>query len=242
MKKVFAIIAIMVVLVGAVFAETATNPAPSTGAATLKVVTLVSTFEPYFKLVSYSTGTTVASDSGNLQSDTTAAPSVGIMAPATTTDGSPTDKYHVIDANTLIDSEAQHTTVSFAVIQTRASKSYKTYTLSATSTPLTMVKKYNNVGALVELGPDDPIPSTTNHRVFAAENATVDNFAAGSAISAANELTSSGAGTSTFSVTYGGALVAADVQIATFSCSWTNDSQGVPGQYEADVILTVTSN
>ena len=234
MKKVFAIIAILVVLVGAVFADA---PVPATGYATLKVVTLVTTFEPAFKLVSYKAGN-IASTSGELIASQTER---GVMATATNSDADATDAYHVIDVNTLIDDTETSTTVDFAVIQTIDSKSYKTYTLSATSTPLTMVKKYNNLGALVALG-NNETPTVENHRVFAAEDATVSDFAAGSAIGVAtNELTSGGSG-SAFTVTYGGALVAANAQIATFSCSWTNDPEAVPGQYEADIVLHVTSN
>jgi hypothetical protein len=235
MKKVFAIIAILVVLVGAVFAD-----APATGYATLKVVTLVETFEPAFKLV------TDTSDSGNLitASTTRAVFNQAANAAALASDTIDDDAYHVIAKNALVEA-AGTTTVNFEVIQSAPSKSYKTYTLTATATDLIMVKAYNNSGDLVSYSG----ATAADHRVFEVVGgsngtATVSNFAQGTAISGAQyELEVAGdSSASAFKFTYGGGYVPENEQIATFSCSWTNDVEGVPGQYEADVILHVTAN
>ncbi|MBR1583209.1 MAG: hypothetical protein IJ663_05650 [Spirochaetales bacterium] len=220
MKKVFAIIAILVVLVGAVFAD-----APSTGTANLKVVTLIQVIEPIFKL------TTAASDSGVLVGTPA---TVATMETPTTTDGAANDAYHVIAANTLSSTKGT-TEVEFYVVQTNDCKTYKTYTFTASAEDLVMVKAYDHSGSLVAYG---GTPTTDNHRVFAVDHTTVETFDdADTQFSALKDDSSSSA----YRITYTGDEVASGT-VASFTCTWTNDVDAVPGQYEANIRLTVTSN
>lgn len=143
MKKLIAILAVMFVIVGAVFAEQ--NAATSTGNAEVKVVTTVSIVEPTFKL-------TTASASTNL-GNTRAVGEIDV---------------HTIDVNTLIGQGT--TSVDFSVVQIADCKSYKTYTFSATAEELVMTKEYDKDGELVAY---TGTATTTNHRAFALAHATV---------------------------------------------------------------------
>lgn len=213
MKKLIAILAVMFVIVGAIFAEQ--NAATSTGNAEVKVVTTVSIVEPTFKLTTASATTNL----GNTTNKGQAAGEIGV---------------HTIDVNTLI---GQGTTaVEFAVIQIADCKSYKTYTFSATAEELVMTKEYDKDGNLVAYAGE---ATTANHRAFAVD-ATTAAFVDGD--NAAKALKTNASTAAAYQIKYTGDKVAANTKIAGFTVTWTNDADAVPGQYEAYITLTVASN
>ena len=225
MKKLIAILTIAIVLVGAAFADV-----PNTGTANVKVVTLIKVIEPEFKL------TTNASDSGALVADS----SVATMDPAAEADTVANDRYHVIDVNTMSATEGE-TTVTFFVKQTNSCKSYKTYTFEATATDLIMVKAYNNAGELVAYDYANATDANKLHRHFAVDNSVVATFSSTGAdakFTALVDQTNSSA--TAYKITYTGDQVT-EGTVASFTCAWTRDLQAVPGQYEADIRLTVTA-
>lgn len=228
MKKLIAILVIAIVMVGAVFAE---NVAPNVGTANLKVVTLVGVVEPEFKLT-----TNNASDSGLLVGTPAV---VATMDNATETDATANDAYHVIAKNSLVSSAAAQTSVTFYVVQTNDCKSYKTYSFSATAGDLVMVKAYNAAGDLVEY---TGTPTAADHRVFEVvnTNGVVDTFGNTGADARFTTLVTDDTAT-LYKITYTGDEVLGGT-VASFTCAWTNDANGVPGQYEADIRLTVTAN
>ena len=222
MKKIFAILMLVLMATAIVFAA-----APSTGTANLKIVTLIHEIEPEFKL------TTSASDSGALVGTPA---TVATMATPTDADGSASDAYHVIGANTMASTGT--TTVTFNVVQTNDCKSYKTYTFSATAENLVMVKAYNNEGNLVAYA---GTATPENHRAFAVDHTTVESFSSTGADTQFTEIVDGASSATAYKITYTGDKVE-DGIVTTFSCVWTNDEAAVPGQYEANIRLTVTAN
>ena len=227
MKKLIAILAIALVIIGAVFADPAV--APSVGTANVKIVTLVGEVEPEFKL------TTNSSDSGDLVADPVI---VGTMAAPTASDEAVGDAYHVIAKNSLVSSTETETSVIFYVLQTNDCKSYKTYTFTAAAEDLIMVKAYNNAGVLVAYDYEHAEEEDQLHRHFAVDSKAVGTFAdADAKFSALKD----GSSASAYKITYTGDQVTAGT-VASFVCTWTNDVHAVPGQYEANIRLTVTAN
>ena len=221
MKKLIAILAIMVVLVGAVFATD-----PNTGNTAVRVVTTVGVEEPSFKL------TTTLATSGVLGSN---APVVFADDP-TVVDASATDAYHVISPNTLTSTTQQTTSVDFAIMQTQASKSYKYYTFTVAVSDLELVKKYDNEGNLVDFALGEG-QSFANDQFFACTTPAPNPVRGTSDTNIADQQIAAG-----YKIKYNGVKVNEGVQIATFTCTWTNKPEAVPGQYEATVVLTVAAN
>ena len=217
MKKLIAILTIAIVLVGAVFAD-----ATSTGASSLRITTTISPVEPTFKLAT----TQVHSD---LAAAADASAVNAITAAALAGESS-----HVITTDALLDDEVE---VTFSVVQLTASKSVKTYTLTATATDLVLYKYQNAAGAWV-LVSTTAHPATDAEKTFEVDATTVNTFANGDLTSA--QATYAGT-TSSKTITYKGTDVEADTEVATFTCTWGQNENAVPGQYQGTVTLTITS-
>ena len=220
MKKLITILAIMIVLVSAVFA----TEDPNEGNTSLKVVTLVTVIEPTFKLQ------TTKAVSGVLGS---AVP--GVMGTVTSPDNNTTDAYHVINTNTLTSKTETETSVDFEIIQTRTCKSYMYYTFTVAATDLQLKKVYDNSGALVDFTPAQT--GYANNQKFVCTTTAPDPERGTSDANIEDQTIAAG-----YKIKYNGVQVDEETQIATFTCTWTNNPEGMPGQYEATVTLTVAAN
>ena len=216
MKKIIAIMMIAVFAIGMVFAAT------STGAASLRITTTISPVEPTFKLAT----TQIYSDLATAADDSAVA---AITAAALAGESS-----HVITTDDLLADDVE---VTFSVVQITASKSVKTYTLSAAATDLVLYKYQNPAGEWI-LTSTTAHPATDAEKKFVVDATTVATIANGELTSA--QATYDGSA-SAKTITYKGTDVAADTEVATFTCTWGQNENAVPGQYQGTVTLTISS-
>ena len=217
MKKFLACLLVFVFVVAGIFAD-----ATSTGAAALRITTCINATEPTFKL-------STAQLESNLATAANSAAVDAITATALAGEDS-----HEITEDLLL-SAAQ--TVDFVVTQVTASRSVKTYTLSATATDLVLYKYKNPAGEDV-LVSATPHPATDAEKKFVVGATTVNTFANGDLEAAKATY---GGTTSAKTITYKGTTVPANVDVATFTCTWGANADAVTGEYQATVTLTITS-
>ena len=222
MKKLITILTIMIVLVGAVFADPA---ATSTGNTSILVTTSISAVEPTFKLYSGAIESLLADQTV----DEAKAAAVAANHPV------------VIDTNSLL-TEAQ--TVTFKVSQITNSRSIKAYTLAAEATDLVLYK-YKNAQNQDVLEETTAHPAAAGKKKFEVQATTVNTFANGSL--STDDATYGGDG-SAKTITYKGTSIdvtgqgKAPIDVATFTCTWNPNDQAVTGDYRATVTLKITSS
>ena len=217
MKKLIAILAIAIVLVGAVFA--------TDSAASIKVTTSVNPVEPTFKLTTEQVNQNLATVANQAAIDAiTAAALAGNTA-------------HEITADSLLVADQS---VIFSVVQTNISKSVKTYTLSAVATDLLLYKYKNALGedVLVSVTPHPETAINAANTTFYVDEEDVimeeGNLAPAKA-------TYAGDGTTSLSITYKGNAQPADVTVATFTCTWGSNEDAVTGEYQGTITLKISS-
>ena len=207
------LIAILMVL--AIVAGFAFADDASTGNAQLTVITTINPPEPTFKL-----STTQVEDG------------LGGNAGATK---------HVITADALLTAPQE---VTFTITQTKLSKSVKAYTFTATATDLLLVRYKDPNGNTVNNVSPTEHPAAADAKKFPINGgnagvATVETFA--TADLTVDQATVTGADSASYVITYTGVTVDEDTNVGTFTCQWAANADAVPGEYEATVILTVSS-
>ena len=225
MKKVFAIIAIMVVLVGSVFAvENAINQT-----STITVKTLVQRSLPEFKLV------------GSL-SATDAVPT-GTITTVATHNNPQTAAYDGGAVNAeAIDISIDDITVYFAIYQTNMANVRASYNLAYTAGQLVRMSAQNSATAATG---DEAYTINPTGTVGANGTAVVT-----SAIVAAeeNETYLALDATTNLVAAYTGRVnqpaegqSVSDLLLGTFNVKWLKDVEAKDGYYRADVVLAVTT-
>ena len=210
MKKLIAILTIAIVLVGAVFADTAD----------LHITTTITAIPQAFKLGVKS----VATGEGK------ATLSSGADAVSVVTNAAPTKGEVVITTNDLLTKDA---TITFAVYQTaEGARKTQGYTLSATVGNLVL---YALPAGTVGGTTPSAAQITANYFAADAPNATL------TAVTNATLYTNGNAGT-TLAIGFLGTPVAANTEIANFTCTWGKNANNIPGEYQADVVLTITAD
>lgn len=221
MKRIITILAIMVVLVGTVFAD-----ATSTGAASLKITTTITADEPTFKLST----TQVSSD---LAAQTAQAAAAAALAG---------DSAHNIENDALL---SANQTVKFTVTQVAKSRSTTMYTFTAAATNLELYEYQNASGNWIQTA-TTAHPAADADKRFVVSAATVDTFAVPTVNEAPAGLTATqatyGGTASAKTITYLGSSVAANTDVLEFTCTWQQNADAVPGHYRATVTLTVATN
>lgn len=216
MKRLITILAIMIVIVGAVFADEAASNA--NGSAVINITTTISEQFPAYKLTATSV-TTGTIGAGTANSSAVAAQS-------------PTAGEVTLTTDYLLDNEGS---VNFSIIQTKKSITIHVYNIGVVATDLVMTKKSDNTDYTPANGVYDtehkftcltPTPEITSGNIA---HATVSGTNAGTAATGA-----AGA-----IITYDGQKVAANETIATFVCTWDDNETAAAGKYEATVTLTV---
>ena len=221
MKKLIAIMTIAIVLVGAVFADEAA--ANANGSAQITIQTCINEQFPAYKLKA--TGVTTGSLSGEN----------GAGSESAVAASNPTKGLVTVTTDYLLDHDA---TVNFSIIQTKKSITIHVYNIGVTASDLVMTKKSDG---------SNYTPATANtydeeHKfVCSTPNPAINTGnIAHAVVSGTNAGTATQGGAGAI-VTYDGQKVAADVTIATFSCSWTQQEKAAAGTYEATVTLTVVA-
>ena len=248
MKKLITILAIMIVLVGTVFAST------DVGNASLIVKATISEILPTFAL------TTSDSDVSSITQAQYANPTAqnnGVTAAISAQTG-----YATITNSTPLVTAEGSVTVTFSVKQISDSSTTRSFYLSAQATNLVRVKDPTTNGAVN--GGTGTISVTSN---FSGENAfdandmfpvdggtagvVVPTINAGAQAAVANYSTNHVKGTAnattstTLDLTYDGVKINAyssNIEVGTFDVKWNANVNARPGDYEACVKLTITSN
>jgi len=232
MKKAITILAVLIVLVGAVFADV------HAGATAVKVTTSVSNVEPVFVIkvgdVTSAVSTVIGKD------ETTGAET---RTPVTTANATSAalagDAYH-ITTNDLLNGAKE---VTFDVHQTNATKAILKYQFTAKATDLVLYKYPDSTGTLVDNS------GTTAHTAPAAAQrflvnggtdgeVSVSTFADGSL--GATQAKYAGT-TSAKTVEYLGTNVAANTKVTSFKCTWNQNADAVVGEYQGTVTLTIAT-
>ncbi len=217
MKKLIAILTIMIVLVGAVFAAT------PTGNAAILVTSSIEPVEPTFKMYTAQVSVELANQTAEQARTAALAGSA-----------------HVITANALLENNQA---VVFTVQQLTNSRSVKTYTLSAAATDLVLYK-YQDANGDDVLVSETPHPATDAEKKFTVDATTVNTFANGSLTSA--QATYGGTAIEK-TITYKGTFIdttsdgKAPIDVASFTCTWGANPIAVTGDYRATVTLTISS-
>ena len=214
MKKAITILAVLIVLVGAVFAANTT--------ADIRVSTEIGEVAPGFKLAFKAL----------TQNSNTATYEAGYNTAESLAANSPTKGQIVITTDDMLTKDAD---ITFAVKQTVASaRKVANYTLSASTTALTLYAVPNPTTG------EDDTPSSA--QIAANKFALSGNAAATiTGVDNATYYTHGDAGTSvTFN--FKGTPIPADTEIATFNFKWLHNGDAIPGKYQADVVLTVTAS
>ena len=216
MKKVFAIIAIMVVLVGAVFADG--NPAETH---TLHIKTVVDTIIPQFQLKIASTYTDADyitnNDNPINQFDDGASYRLGGNTDQTAID--------VSDA-VVLDKDGEQAIVFSAIIANQP----KTSSHGGTSRSWTLAFS-GGAFAVTKAGTDATITPT-----IATSNGADYNDGVTIVLGTGNN-----ANTATLTLT-ANQPSKAGIEIVKATYTWTGDRTVDPGTYETDVVMTVTQN
>ena len=212
MKKAITILAVLIVLIGAVFADTAD----------IRVSTEIGEVAPGFKLAFKELA---QSNQASYAEGYTTAESTAVAS-------NPTKGDIVITTNDMLTKNA---VITFAVKQSVAdARKVANYTLSVSTTNLTLYK----VPSPTTGADTDPTPAQIAANVFALEGTAAATI---TGTDNATYYTHGDAGTSvTFNFT--GAPVPANTEIATFTYQWNKNANAIPGKYQADVILTVTAS
>lgn len=215
MKKLITILAILIVLVGAVFAANTT--------ADIRVSTEIGEVAPGFKLAFKAL--TENSNTATYQTGYTSAESVAA-------ESNPTKGQIVITTNDMLSKDAD---ITFAVKQTVAkARKIANYTLSVATTDLKLYAVPNpTTGA-------DETPSSAQ---IAASKFALSGDAAATitGVDNATYYTHGNPGT-TVTFNFNGTPVPADTEIATFNYKWNKNADAIPGKYQADVVLTITAS
>ena len=245
MKKLITILAIMIVLVGAVFADNAV------GNSTLIVKTTIAEVLPTFGLTAISSNVSSVTQA---QYANATAQNNGVTTPIDSQQGyaTITDSTNLITANGTV-------AVQFAVKQISDSSTTRTFHLAAEATNLVRVKD-PTTQSNVNVGVGNVSVNTDFSAIDANEMFTVSDSGTvipaitnGSDVAAALDSThhikgSANATTSTtLDVQYDGVKISAygadnNKQIGVFTVTWNANPNAKPGDYEACVKLTVTSN
>ena len=220
MKKVFAIIAIMVVLVGAVFAvENEINQT-----STITVKTLVQRSLPEFKLV------------GSLTA-TNGEPTGTITTVATADNQTAAYEGDAVNAEAT-DISIDDITVYFAIYQTNQANVRASYNLAYTAGKLVRMSAQNSSTAAT--GND---AYTINGNGSVGANGTAVVTTAIEANDAENETYLALDDTTDLVAAYTGRVSQdqTDLLLGTFSVTWLKDVEAKDGYYRADVVLAVTT-
>ena len=220
MKKVFAIIAIMVVLVGAVFADPA--PAPASESHTITVQAAVYGELPKFQLqLIGAEQTTITNNSTPVQfTDTEEYTASGILS---RTDNEQVDANGIPTVFTL--DKAGSIVVAAKVAN--AAKVLKAYTLTFTGGVFTNVYRdgdTTNAGTYVPTAIATSLPTGT------VTGTTTSNYGEGTVANGASALV-------TFSLT----AATAGQEIARCTFTYPGDDDINPGNYYADIQMVVTA-
>ena len=191
--------------------------ATSTGNASLVITTHINAEEPTFRLATDQKYDDLGGDAGTLANA------------------------HVITTDALLTADQ---TVTFLVKQISKSKSFKTYTLSATATDLVLYRYQLPNGSWQNVSGEGGVahPATDAEKKFVVDATTVNTFANGDL---AETKATYGGSSSALTITYLGnaqpATEAAPVTVASFTCTWGDNADAVTGDYQATVTLTIAS-
>ena len=226
MKKAITILAVLIVLVGAVFAD----PDPVLdGASAIRVTTSVEAIEPIFIL-----------RTEQLDSDEHVTDVEGVRTPVAVATAKSTalagDDSHEITVNALI---ADNQTVNFEVVQTNDTKAIKKYQFTAAATDLELYQYVNAAGVTVQES-QTPHPGAAANKKFTVQNSGVINTFADGELTANTQAKYAGTATAK-TVEYVGTVVDADTTVVTFSCTWNKNADAVVGDYQGTVTLTVAT-
>ena len=226
MKKVFAIIAILVVLVGAVFAvENEINQT-----STITVKTLVQRSLPEFKLV------------GSLTA--TAGEPTGTITTVATHNNPQTTAYEgdAVDAE-AIDISIDDITVYFAIYQSNMANVRASYNLAYTAGKLVKMSAQNsstpdNSNNAYTINPSGTIGANGTAVITTAIEANDEENETYLALDDTTDLVA--AYTGRVNQPAQGQSVS-DLLLGTFSVTWLKDVEAKDGYYRADVVLAVTT-
>ncbi len=214
MKKAITILAVLIVLIGAVFA-TDTNAA-------IRVSTEIGEVAPGFKLAfkELAQGNTATYVDGYTTAESTAVESNVEKGQI------------VITTNDMLTKDAK---ITFAVKQSvNKARKIANYTLSVATTDLKLYKVPSpTTGADI-----DPTPAQIAANVFALEGNAAATI---NPVDNATYYTHGNAGT-TVTFNFTGASVPENTEIANFTYQWNKNANAIAGKYQADVTLTVTSS
>ncbi|MCQ2411554.1 MAG: hypothetical protein MJ057_01225 [Sphaerochaetaceae bacterium] len=218
MKKVITILAIMMILVSAVFAEVA---ADAHGAANININVNIGDEFPRFQLAT-KTGTTA------IVSDNVAA-NAGTPAEATLTDAN----------KALLTQSGKQIEVVFSINQIKNARCFDAYTLTVTATDLVLVKSTDES---VKRDLATALTAATDKQKFTVVSGTATHTS-----SAVADIDYTGTDEDAILIDYQGVLVAAEdvdskrVEIGTASVKWNSNIDAMSGDYKATVTLTVSA-
>lgn len=228
MKKLITILAILVVLVGTVFA---TDPAPQSGSAVIDITATIEEVTPFFVL-------RLTKDDAVKSAATS---EVKASSPTHGESGLSEASIEALSAGTAV-------TVSFDIFQrTMARLSSNatlnhSYTFTITATDLILQVNSANVSSPAnnqKFGVVQAHPAVNALETNAAAAQTITQTQGQTAITTAT-VTGSAAGTGTLGVVYDG-MVPASTILGNFQVSWNGNIAAVPGDYKATVTMEVTS-
>lgn len=219
MKKLITILAILTVLVGAVFADTAD----------IRVSTTIGEVAPGFKLAYKALA---EANGASYTSGTTGTVASSVVA------GTPTKGEIVITTNDMLQEDAA---ITFSVIQT-VDKARKTadYTLSASADAL----KLYQVPSTAQGGYSDYTGAQSANTMFLLAGTTTTATTKAATITGVDRSTYYEHGEAGTSVTFEflGTPIPQNTEIATFTYQWNKNADAIPGKYQADVVLTITAS
>ena len=225
MKKLIAILAIMIVLVGAVFA---TDPVDTTPDGATQRVTIKSTVgrkDPTFLLKGLK-------DAGTFTN--TGAQDAADVVDATTGNASAAGSYDGTLLTSAKDISQDDVVASFGVFQTADAKNKFAYSFTISATHLIQVTDANGDAPTTPYDAATPEFSNLGNTAWYASSTT--GISAGtSSVDAASGITAS--------VTFDGlATISADTTNPklTFTVTWPKNRMAVAGDYEADVTMVLT--
>ena len=213
MKKLISILAIMVVLVGSVFADV--NGQTSNGTAVIDIKATIAESHPTFQLKAKTITTQATGENGDILISTVAndSPTHGKVTIATD---------HLLTANAVI---------VFAIEQNNSSRSTANYTLGVAATNLTL-DNYATVGA-------STLEADEYFEVALSGLTAADGYGSTSTNGVKiTPATGSFAADYDGKVVDGSTTA---VELATFTATWTKKPNAVAGNYSATVTLTITA-
>lgn len=228
MKKFIAILTILAIVTCSVFAAASDTAKTAEGKGFIDIVTSILEQAPKFQLKATAATTEAEGDTDNV---------INVAISNVATGETATHGKVTLSTNALVDGDG---TVTFAINQIATARTTAIYDLKVTAGDLLLVKY-----ATTQTAPTGTLTAAEKFTIVDGTPAvTASAPSIKGAVLTTVDMATLSADENILTVTYKGVVAAADAQpvtLGTFSCTWEQNADAVPGDYQATVQLEVVA-